>query len=149
MKIAVDFDGTCVKHEYPNVGDDVPFAVVVLQSLAKQGHQLILYTMRSGQELQDAEDWFIQRGITLYSSQKDKGQEMWTQSNKCYAQVYIDDAALGCPLIYPRTGRPYVDWQGVASQLSITLTHVQKYTAKEQEEIAQLHKEAVDGEAGD
>jgi hypothetical protein len=31
-KIAcVDFDGTCVMHEYPQIGDDVPNAINVLK----------------------------------------------------------------------------------------------------------------------
>ena len=46
MIIAIDFDGTCVTHEYPNVGKDVN-AVPVLKELVENGHQLVLFTMRS------------------------------------------------------------------------------------------------------
>ena len=35
MIIAVDFDGTCVKHRYPMVGEDVDGAVSVLKELVK------------------------------------------------------------------------------------------------------------------
>ena len=45
MYIAVDFDGTCVTHEYPKVGKDIG-AAPVLKKLIKEGHQLILHTMR-------------------------------------------------------------------------------------------------------
>ena len=48
MIIAIDFDGTCVEHEFPKVGNDVPNAVNVIKQLAKN-HQLILWTMRSGE----------------------------------------------------------------------------------------------------
>lgn len=48
MIIAVDFDGTCVKHRYPMVGEDVDGAVSVLKELVRKGHKIILYTMRSG-----------------------------------------------------------------------------------------------------
>ena len=27
------------------------------------------------------------------------------------APLYIDDAALGAPLIYPEDGRPFLDWE--------------------------------------
>ena len=47
MIIAIDFDGTCVTHEYPYIGKDIG-AVPVLQRLVKAGHELILWTMRSG-----------------------------------------------------------------------------------------------------
>jgi len=40
-------------------------------------------------------------------------QGSWTISPKAYAHIYIDDAALGCPLIKPYQSRPYVDWKAV------------------------------------
>lgn len=46
MIIAVDFDGTCVTHEFPKVGKDIG-AVPVLKKLIEKGHKIILYTMRS------------------------------------------------------------------------------------------------------
>ena len=46
--IAVDFDGTCVEHDYPEVGLDVEGAVETLKELQSRGHRIILYTMRSG-----------------------------------------------------------------------------------------------------
>lgn len=126
MIIAIDFDGTCVTHEYPNVGKDIG-AVPVLKKLVDKDHQLILYTMRSFMPgispitkqmedggLQAAIDWFVKHEIPLYGVQTNPTQAKWTESPKCYAQLYIDDAALGCPLIYPGLpARPYVDWQRV------------------------------------
>ena len=44
--IVLDFDGTVVKHRYPAVGEDIG-AVPVLQRVVKNGHQLLLNTMRS------------------------------------------------------------------------------------------------------
>ena len=63
MIIAVDFDGTVVKHAYPEVGADVPGAVDALYTLVNAGCKLILWTMRSGQYLDDAVKWFEDRGI--------------------------------------------------------------------------------------
>jgi hypothetical protein len=116
MEIAVDFDGTCVTHEYPKIGKDIG-AVPVLKQLVEKGHHLILYTMRSGKELDQAVNWFSENGIKLYAKQYNPTQKNWTSSNKCYAQLYIDDAALGCPLIYTQAGKPFVDWVVVSEQL--------------------------------
>lgn len=115
MIIAIDFDGTCVKHAYPNIGDDIG-AVPVLKELVSQGHQLILWTMRSGNELIDAVKWFGDNGISLYYCNSNPTQTNWTQSPKAYAHLYIDDAALGCPLII-KERRPYVDWVKVRQYL--------------------------------
>lgn len=118
MIIAIDFDGTCVEHEFPDVGADVPGAVQTLQSLAMH-HDLILWTMRSGAALRDAVQWFSERGIQLYGVNTNPEQTTWTDSPKAYAQLYIDDAALGCPLTQNRRldGRPYVDWFAVRAAL--------------------------------
>lgn len=113
MIIAIDFDGTCVKHAYPRIGEDIG-AVPVLKEFVRQGHQLVLNTMRSGDLLQDAINWFTMNDIPLTGANHTPGQETWTQSSKVYAQIYIDDAALGCPTNYDGTGRPYVDWRVVA-----------------------------------
>lgn len=116
MVICVDFDGTCVEHDYPEIGKDIG-AVPVLRDLVKGGHQLILWTMRSGTELEDAVEWFKFNAIPLYGVQRNPEQEAWTTSPKAYAQMYIDDAALGCPLIRDDAWRPYVDWVKVRKLL--------------------------------
>lgn len=111
--IAVDFDGTCVTHEYPKVGKDIG-AVPILKKLVAAGHKIILYTMRDHNELLDAINWFTSNGIPLYGVNINPTQQNWTTSPKIYAHVYIDDAALGCPLIYDVNElRPYVDWEQV------------------------------------
>ena len=117
MLIAVDFDGTCVMHRYPEVGDDCPHAVEVLKALVEKGNGLILYTMRSRKELQDAIDWFAEREIPLYGIQYDPTQAVWTSSNKCHAQLYIDDAAFGAPLLHPEGERSCIDWLKVKEAL--------------------------------
>ena len=111
MYIAVDFDGTCVTHDYPRVGKDIG-AVPVLKMFVESGHKLILNTMRSGKELADAVQWFKDNGIPLYGANENPTQKQWTASPKVYANLYIDDAALGCPLkMNPNiSGRPFVDW---------------------------------------
>lgn len=116
MIIAIDFDGTCVTHDYPSVGESIG-AEPVLRNLVKNGHKLILYTMRShdgDDTLQDAIDWFKENDIKLWGVNENPEQSSWTSSPKPYANLYIDDAALGCPKVRnEETGKVYVDWKRI------------------------------------
>jgi len=133
MNICIDFDGTCVSHEFPSIGKDIG-AIPVLKELVNNGHNLILFTMRSdriensdtgddditditGYFLTDAINWFKENDISLYGIQTNPTQKNWTTSPKAYGELYIDDAALGCPLIYEEGHRPYVDWEKVKEML--------------------------------
>lgn len=118
MLIAVDFDGTCVTHDYPNIGSDIG-AVPILKRIVDNGHKIILYTMRSGYHLDEAKKWFKDNGIELFAANENPTQKTWTDSNKVYANLYIDDAALGCPLIYDReiSDRGFVNWKYVEKYL--------------------------------
>lgn len=122
MIIAVDFDGTCVSHEYPKVGKDIG-AVTVLKALVEIGHKIILNTMRSGDELADAIQWFIDNDIPLFGVNENPTQKEWTSSPKVYAHIYIDDCAFGCPLkTDPAIGeKPFVDWIAVEKNLMANL----------------------------
>lgn len=122
MIIGIDFDGTCVSHEFPYVGKDIG-SVPVLKKLVDSGHRLILWTMRSnnhkGNFLQDAVIWFSENEIPLYGIQINPTQSSWTSSPKAYCEMYIDDAALGCPLKYDSniSSRDFVDWGRVEIML--------------------------------
>lgn len=116
--IAVDFDGTCVEHEYPAIGLEVEGAVDVLRALNKRGHRIILYTMRSGEKLDAAIKWFEDRKIELWAVNRNPEQEEWTESPKVFADIYIDDSALGCPIMFiDGVRRPVVKWAKVRTQL--------------------------------
>ena len=99
-------------HRYPKIGAPVPNALNVLNRLHGEGHKIILYTMRSGAELLDAVKYLKDRGIRLYGINENPDQREWTDSSKIYAHQYIDDAAVGCPLVQPAYSgdRPWVDW---------------------------------------
>lgn len=121
MIIAVDFDGTCVKHKYPLIGEDIG-AQPVLKRLIKYKHKLILFTMRSGDQLIEAIKWFQSNDIPLHGVNSNPGQHTWTKSPKAYANLYIDDAALGCPLTLNKedkdNDKPYVNWEFVEDMLT-------------------------------
>lgn len=111
MLVAVDFDGTCVTHDYPNIGKDIG-AVPVLKKIVESGHKLILLTMRHGKYLDEAVKWFEDNDIYLYGINENPQQKEWTESPKVYANIYIDDAGLGIPLLYDNglSLRPFVNW---------------------------------------
>ena len=119
MIIAIDFDGTCVTHDYPDIGKDIG-AIPILQKLSEQGHKLILWTMRSGETLSDAVKWFEQNNIKLFGINDNPEQKTWTTSNKAYAQLYIDDASLGAPLLFNpfKHRRPFINWRKVEDILT-------------------------------
>lgn len=118
MVIAVDFDGTVVTHEYPKIGSSTG-AEATLHELIENGHKLILYTMRDGPQLEEAKKWFEERKIELWAVNNNPEQSSWTNSCKVYANLYIDDAALGIPLIHSslKGVRPFVDWDKVREML--------------------------------
>lgn len=120
MYIGLDFDGTVVEHKYPDIGNNVPGAISVITSLWLEGHKIILWTMRSGKELDAAVAHLNEYGIFPYgiNENPDQADWGWTESPKAYCQIYIDDAALGCPLLPSiNSGRPMVDWEEVKKQL--------------------------------
>ena len=65
--IAVDFDGTIVEDKYPGIGKPLMFAFETLELLQKDGHRLILWTYRHGQELDDAVEFCESKGIVFYA----------------------------------------------------------------------------------
>ena len=131
MDILIDFDGTCVVHDFPNVSPYDIGAEKVLKELVREGNRLILFTMRADRKLKcpthdesildvtgafltDAVKWFEDRGIELYGVQKNPTQHHWTTSPKAYGHLMIDDSAVGCPLTYDtKFERPYVNWKAV------------------------------------
>lgn len=116
--IAVDFDGTCVEHNYPAIGMEVEGAVDVLRALNKRGHRIILNTMRSGEKLDAAVKWFRDRKVELWAVNRNPEQEEWTSSPKVYADLYIDDSALGCPIMFiDGLRKPVVKWSKVRTLL--------------------------------
>ena len=133
ISINIDFDGTVVTHDFPRVGKDIG-SQKVLKKLVEKGHQLILFTMRDdtpdsmdeyyqikpgNRYLTDAINWFKSNDIPLYGIQSNPTQSMWTTSPKSYAELLIDDTALGCPLKFDLSisNRPFVDWIEVEKML--------------------------------
>lgn len=98
MIIAVDFDGTLCKDAYPQIGEPMPGAVKAMAELSRQGHYLIIWTCRTGERLKDAVNWLRQHHIhfdRINDHCPDNIALYGEGGNKIYADVYIDDKALG------------------------------------------------------
>jgi hydroxymethylpyrimidine pyrophosphatase-like HAD family hydrolase len=97
MKIAVDFDGTIVEHIYPEIGKEKLFAFRTLKELEKMGANLILWTFRTGKELDEAVEFCRKNGIEFYAVNKNYPEELYDESmsRKINADIYIDDKNIG------------------------------------------------------
>lgn len=98
LKIAIDFDGTIVEHKYPEIGKEIPFAIETIKALQKQKHQLILWTYRSGRELDEAVEYCRKNGIEFYAINASYPEEEFDEdfaSRKIEADIFIDDRNIG------------------------------------------------------
>lgn len=98
MIIAVDFDGTIVTHEYPRIGKPIPFAIETLRKLQQEDHhQLILWTVREGELLQEAIDYCKSKGLEFYAVNSNYPEEADNHHapRKLNADLWIDDKNLG------------------------------------------------------
>lgn len=97
IKIAVDFDGTIVEHEYPAIGKEKLFAFRTLRELERMGARLILWTFRTGRELDEAVEYCRKNGVEFYAVNKNYPEEVYdeTVSRKIDADIFIDDRNVG------------------------------------------------------
>lgn len=98
LKIAIDFDGTIVEHKYPEIGKEILFAFETIKALQKQKHQLILWTFRSGRELDEAVAYCRQNGVEFYAVNASYPEEEFDEdfaSRKIDADIFIDDRNIG------------------------------------------------------
>lgn len=130
--IAVDFDGTIVTHRYPHIGEEILDAVETIKQLIRDGHRLILWSVREGELLQEAVDWCSERGITFFATNKDFPEERSDDehfSRKLKVDIFIDDRNIG--------GLP--PWKSIYASISsgrpFALQHVTTIIDSKQEEM--------------
>jgi hypothetical protein len=97
MLIAVGFDGTIVENKYPEIGEPLLFAIDSLKMLQEKQHQLVLWTPRKGEKLQEAVSFCKQRGLHFYAVNASYEEEIYnaTISRKISADVFIDCKNIG------------------------------------------------------
>ena len=111
MIIGLDFDGTCCMHDYPRIGAEIGAVPWLTKAQEDFNVKIILFTMRSGAKLEAAREWLEDKGVKIHACNVNPSQHTWTTSPKPYCHVYIDDAALGTPLVRPDNARAFVDWR--------------------------------------
>lgn len=139
MIIAVDFDGTIVEHRYPKIGKEIPYAIDTLKMLIKDRHQLILWTVREGELLQEAVDYCRERGVEFYAINTNYPEEKDVHrhfSRKLKADLFIDDRNLG--------GLP--DWGIIYRMIKEKLTYEDIYSdSQDQDDYQPQRKKGLLG----
>lgn len=98
MIIAVDFDGILCENQFPEIGAPNYLMTSFVRELIDMGHEVILWTSRVDQPLEDAVAWCENRGLHFCAvndnapSNKSKFSGMYSMPpRKVYADIYIDD----------------------------------------------------------
>ena len=93
--VAVDFDGTLCDNNYPKAGAEHWGLIHALQELKIEGKiDLILWTCRSGEDLEFAVNWCKERGLIFDTVNENLPRviEMYHgDTRKVSADIYIDD----------------------------------------------------------
>jgi len=102
--LAVDFDGTICKEAFPGIGEPLKDAFKYLQKLKDDNHELILWTCRNNDSLDDAIAWLERWGCFVFT-EVNRNTETWKSlfpeyaqdepSNKVFADVYLEDKIVG------------------------------------------------------
>ena len=102
MIIAIDFDGTIVEHDFPEIGKLKPHAKEIINRLFEQGHKIIIWTCRSTQihktpnsTIFAVKDFLLTNGIRFHTINNNYAGLGFQPSPKVYADLYIDDRQLG------------------------------------------------------
>ena len=98
MIIAVDFDGTISRGKFPAIDGEQPYAGESLRKLHDEGHKIIIWTCRTGDQLLNAINWLLERKIP-FDRVNDHDPENIAKygegGKKIYAHCYIDDKNIG------------------------------------------------------
>ena len=94
--IAVDFDGTLVKDEYPNIGSPNIKLINKLRRLSKN-NTLILWTCRTGDKLKEAVEFCLLCDLQFHYINENSKEILEKYGNidsrKITADIYLDDKA--------------------------------------------------------
>jgi predicted mannosyl-3-phosphoglycerate phosphatase (HAD superfamily) len=109
--IAVDFDGTIVKENYPEIGELIPAAKRTLKRFKEKGGYIIVWTCRSSEALREAEEFLNEWNVpydTINENIPCMIERYKTDPRKVGADLYIDDRNPGG-----------VDWNYIAKLLGV------------------------------
>ena len=116
MIIAIDFDGTIVQNEFPRIGTLLPLAKESINRLCQDGHYIIIWTCRCGDQLTDMVNFLLQNDIRFHrinDNEPEQTAKYNSNSRKIYAHAYIDDKSIACP----KTDNNIIDWLNIYQQI--------------------------------
>lgn len=98
MIIAVDFDGILCENRFPEIGAPNYEMVSFVRQLIDKGHEVVLWTSRTGYRLTEAVEWCNDRGLHFCAINENAPSnlaqylaEYPTPSPKVYADLYLED----------------------------------------------------------
>lgn len=118
IAVAIDFDGTLVEDKFPDIGKASLFAIDFCRFCNQNNVALILWTCRTGFDLEEALHWA--RFYDIHFDEVNQNLPDWVETFKAYrpnvpancrkvaADIYIDDKANG----------GIIDWQKIKEQVS-------------------------------
>ena len=92
--IAVDFDGTLCKNDWPGIGEPNLKLIEQLKKFKAESCKLILWTCRSDMMLDAAVSWCSEQGLTFDAINDNLPEYIklfGNNSRKVLADIYIDD----------------------------------------------------------
>lgn len=90
---AVDFDGTIVKNDFPNIGAKNQKVIEKIRKEHEKGNVIILWTTRQNESLAEALAYCNKNDIPIDHVNENVPWLDFKTSNKIFADVYIDDRA--------------------------------------------------------
>jgi hypothetical protein len=95
--IAIDFDGTLVKDQFPEIGEPNEPLIEQAKIWKQQGAKLVLWTCRDNERLWKAVVFCEKLGLHFDAVNRniDEVQELYGgDTRKVFADIYIDDKAV-------------------------------------------------------
>ena len=99
---AIDFDNTLAYTRFPEIIAPNKKIVAFAKALRAQGHKIILWTSRAGEDLTAAVEWCKQQGIIFDAVNEPLPEQIkrWgNDTRKIYADFYIDYKAMGVSVV--------------------------------------------------
>jgi hypothetical protein len=127
--LGIDFDGVVCKHaKFPSVGKPVPGSDKWIKRFDELGARQFLWTCRNDKFLKYAISNIKKRELPFESyNELAYGKGTFAPYPKLFANIYIDDAAFGAPLIFPEDGsRAYLDWDIVGPAVEARIINNQR-----------------------
>lgn len=111
--IAIDFDGTIVRNDYPKIGMLMPDAVRVIRKIKEHGGKIAIWTCRTGLHQKLVKKFLDHVGIpydVINENFPERIMQYGNDSRKISADVYIDDLCIFCKKI---------DWREIEKLLFV------------------------------